>query len=119
MKRAVRYAAPRPPPLGIDAGQPDIVAGLEGIGAGVTSLAKVRIPGVPDLLVSWRGTWTLMEVKSPLGKRGGKTRDGQRLRDSQVTWAGKQRAPVHVVRSLTDALEAIGAQRSRAQEARS
>lgn len=102
----------------IDATHTEIVAGLRACGAAVTSLAGVGA-GVPDLLVSYRSRWAVLEVKQPLGPRGGESADGQRLRASQRKWLASQRAPVHVVRSLDDALEAIGAARKGTQEARS
>jgi len=102
----------------IDAGHREIVDGLRAIGAAVTSLAAAG-GGVPDLLASYRGRWWVLEVKQPAGPRGGTSADGQRLRDTQREWISRQRAPVYVVRGLNDALEALGAARKGAQEARS
>lgn len=109
-----RRAASRPT-LGIDREQPEIVAALEAIGAVVTVLSTAGVPGLPDLLVSHRGRWHLLEVKSPLGPRGGGDR-GAKLRQTQVEWISRQRAAVSVVRSVDDALEAVGAVRKRAQQ---
>lgn len=99
----------------IDANHREIVDGLRAIGAAVTSLAAIG-SGVPDLLVSFRGRWHLVEVKRPRGPRGGR---GGALTAEQRTWIAIQRAPIHVVRSLSDALDAIGAARKGHQEARS
>ena len=102
----------------IDVTHRPIVDGLRAIGAGVTSLAAVGA-GVPDLLISYRGCWHVLEVKQPIGPRGGTSADGQHLGDAQREWIKKQRAPVGVVRGLDAALEAIGAARKGQQEARS
>lgn len=102
----------------IDATHRSIVDGLRAIGASVTSLAALG-GGVADILTSHRGVWHVLEIKSPAGPRGGDSSKGQRLRESQREWIARQRAPVHVVRSLDDALEALGAARKQGQEARS
>ena len=91
----------------IDSNHGEIVAALRAIGAEVTSLAAVGA-GVPDLLASYRGDWHVIEVKSPAGPRGGDSAAGQRLRETQRAWISRQRARVHVVRSVDDALEAVG-----------
>jgi len=95
----------------VDPTQQPIVEGLRAIGCHVVSLASAG-RGVPDLLVSHRGRWHLLECKRPLGPRGGKSADGQRLRETQERFKAAARAPVHVVRSLAEALEAIGATRA-------
>ncbi len=100
----------------IDANHREIVEGLRAIGAGVTSLAAVG-GGCPDLLASYRGRWHALEVKQPAGPRGGASASGQHLRETQRRWIEQHRAPVHVVRSVSDALEAIGATRKSGQEA--
>jgi hypothetical protein len=102
----------------IDTTHRPIVEGLRAIGAHVVSLAAIG-GGIPDLLVSHRNRWHLLECKRPLGPRGGSSADGQHLRATQERFKSAARAPVHVVRSLEDALEAIGATRKAAQEARS
>lgn len=95
----------------IDATHRSIVDGLRAAGVHVVSLAAVG-GGVPDLLVGHRNRWHVLEVKQPIGPRGGSSTDGQRLRESQERFLRMARAPVHVVRSLDDALEAIGACRA-------
>lgn len=63
-----RYAAKR------DSNEPEIIAELVGYGA---SVQKLSAPGVPDLLVGYRGGNYLVEVKAP--KTG-------RLTEEQRTW---------------------------------
>lgn len=99
-----------------DDNEPEIVNALVGAGAVVTRLDG---DGVPDLLVGYKGKTFLLEVKLPLGVRGGFTRhrdhEGGRgdLTAAQVkwwdSWTGERAV---VVRSPADALEAIGELRS-------
>ena len=89
-----------------DATQALIVRALRDHGAHVTSLAAVG-GGVPDLLVSYAGRWFVMEVKRPAGPRGGRSADGQRLRESQEAFVQAARAPVSVVRSGVEAIDAL------------
>ena len=81
-----------------DRNHTNIVDGLRGIGATVQSLANVG-GGVPDLLVGFRGTNYLMEVKAKRGK----------LTDPQVEWHDQWRGSVVIVRNLDEALKTIGA----------
>ena len=86
-----RYAARR------DNNERAIVDALEGVGATVVSISE---NGVPDLLVGWRGETYLIEVK---GKRG-------KLTPPQEAFIGGwDGSPVRVVRSVNEALQAIGA----------
>jgi len=82
-----------------DANQTEICAALRKVGATVQDLSRVG-GGCPDLLVGYRGENYLMEVKVKTG----------RLRQSQIefqkTWDGDD---VFVVRSVDDALIAVGA----------
>jgi hypothetical protein len=68
-----------------DANQTEIVAALRGIGAHVQSLADVG-KGCPDLLVSFRGAWFVLKLKSPGGK----------LTDDERDWHNAARASVFV-----------------------
>ncbi len=96
-----------------DGNEKPIVDALRSVGATVTRLGDA---GVPDLLVGYRGATTLLEVKLPLGARGGKSQRREAeggsgdLTKSQVlwwsTWLG---APAIIVRSVDEALAAIGA----------
>jgi hypothetical protein len=78
-----------------DLNQAAIVAALRAIGCSVQILNQ---GGVPDLLVGFRGVNYLLEVKSARG----------RLTSSQQPFLSLWRGHVAVVRSLTDALMAIG-----------
>lgn len=84
----------------IDANHAEIVGALRGVGAHVQSLADLG-RGVPDLLVGFRGRWVVIEVKGPRGK----------LTAAEQSWVDEcgTRAPVHVVRSVDQALRVIGA----------
>ncbi len=98
-----------------DANEPAVIAALEAAGAAVQQLDG---DGLPDLLVSWRGVLTLLEVKDHDGgvatrssHRGkGNTLEGDMaaLTPSQVRWWGswKGKPPV-IVRSPAEALLAI------------
>lgn len=84
-----------------DTNQSDIVAALKAIGAEVTSLAGVG-SGVPDLLVSFRGQWHLMEVKD-----GSRPPSQRALKWTQQRWRERQQAPVHVVHGPAEAVEVL------------
>jgi len=89
--------------LARDSNEAEIVAALRAVGAFVY---KLHTPC--DLLVGYRGVTYLLEVKRPLGPRGGK-RGGTLTpaqKDFNLQWKG---APVQIVRSATEALRAIGA----------
>jgi hypothetical protein len=92
-----------------DANEPEIVAALKAVGATVQQLSG---EDVPDLLVGFRGGDYLLEVKRPLGPRGGHAEGIKHvsLTPEQATWhaAWRGRPPV-VVRSVDEALRAIGA----------
>lgn len=90
-----------------DPGELAIVEALEDAGASVSRLSG---EGVPDLLVGFRYETFLIEVKAPLGPRGGASKNSQRLKPSQEGWRSVWLGgPVHTVRSPQEALEAIGA----------
>lgn len=77
----------------------DICATLRAAGCAVTQIkAASGQAGVPDLLVSFRGRWYVLELKTPKGK----------LSPAQQAWHTKQQAPVFVVRTPEEALTAIG-----------
>lgn len=89
-----------------DKNEPEIIRALEAVGAFVT---KLHEGGVPDLLCGWRGGMHLLEVKGPLGVKGGK--HGAVLTDAQVEWHERWTAAgcaVHIVRSVEEALTVIG-----------
>ena len=89
-----RYAAKR------DAVEPEITEALDAIGASYRKLSDPKKPGLPDLLVGYRGVDFQFEVKS----EGGRLSDDQR--DYQDTWRGRR---PEVVRCQRDVLEALGA----------
>lgn len=82
-------------PSRVDANQRPIVLGLRKIGALVLHLHTIR-HGAPDLLVLFRGVFYLMEIKTLTGK----------LTPDEITFHAIW--PVHIVRSLADALAVLG-----------
>lgn len=95
-----------------DTNEPEVVNALVAAGAVVTRLDG---DGVPDLLVGFKGKSFLLEVKLPLGARGGVTRhrkweggDGDMTRAQVAWWAAWTGEPAIVVRSPQEALRAIG-----------
>lgn len=87
----------------VDANQEQVVSALRAAGAVVQSLAAIG-KGVPDLLVSFRGSLFLLEVKD-----GRKPPSGQKLTEAQTKWHQAWGATVEVVNSPEQALTAIGA----------
>jgi hypothetical protein len=87
----------------VDENQAAIVKRLRMAGYSVQVLSD---KGLPDLLVACPGHNVLMEVKRPLGPQGGM--DGRTLTPDQVAWHAKWRGPIHVVRSVGEALEIMG-----------
>lgn len=96
-----------------DANEPQVIAALQAVGAAVQQLD----PPLPDLLVSFRGVLSLLEVKdvdrterkNP-HKRNDVAGVPPSLTGQQAAWwsAWKGKAPV-VVRTPEEALAAIGA----------
>lgn len=84
----------------VDANQDQIVSALRAAGATVQSLSQIG-HGCPDVLASFRGQNHLFEIKNPKGK--------DKVNDEQKKWHIAWCAPVHVVRSPEEALQAIGA----------
>ena len=82
----------------IDSNQPLIVSALRKVGAHVTSLAAVGC-GCPDLLVSHRNRWFLLEVKDPAKPPSART-----LTPDQAAWHAAARGPVSVVLTAEDAV---------------
>lgn len=89
-----------PRPERRDANEPAIVKALRTCGATVVYQSANLAPGIPDLLVGFRGETFLLEVKMPKGA----------LTDAQVkfhaNWTG---SPIHIVHDETEAERAIGA----------
>jgi len=80
----------------IDRTHAEVVQALRACGYGVQSLATVG-KGCPDLLVSAKGRWYVLEVKAEKGL----------LRALQAVWQSNHCAPVHVVRSAEDAVKVV------------
>ena len=96
----------------VDDNHGEIVNGLRRVGAEVQSLASVG-NGCVDALVAFRGTWYTAEIKD-----GSKLLSRQKLTPAEQEWHERfsRQAPVHIWRSLDEALRAIGAiQSSRAK----
>lgn len=81
-----------------DKNQAEIVEALRGAGASVHPLHQVGA-GVPDLLVGFRGTNYLLEVKTEQGT----------LTDDQADWILAWKGEACIVRTTLEALHAIGA----------
>ena len=84
-----------------DANEPQIVAALEGVGASV-----IRLDKPVDLLVGYRGRNLLLEVKTPLGPKGG--RSHSKATPEQRDFFARWRGQFSVVRTVEEALAAIG-----------
>lgn len=82
----------------IDENQPAIVQALRDVGASVQPLHAVG-KGCPDLLVGWRGTNYLVEIKNPA-----KPRADRQLTSDQVEWKYRWCGTVHLVESIEQAL---------------
>ena len=85
----------------VDANQSEIVAALRKAGAHVQSLAAIG-HGCPDLLVSHRNKWHLLEVKD-----SSKPPSARKLTEDQVAWHAQAKAPVWVVSTLDEAFVAL------------
>lgn len=86
----------------VDANQSEIVAALRAVGASVQPLHAVG-GGCTDLAVGFRGVNYMIEVKD-----GDKPPSARKLTPDQVTWHEAWRGQVCVVKSVEEALEAIG-----------
>lgn len=81
------------------------MAALRRAGAFVEPLHGVG-GGCPDLLVGFRGVWSVIEVKD-----GAKVPSARKLTPDEAEWhaMASLHAPVHVATDLVSALRAIGA----------
>jgi hypothetical protein len=85
----------------VDLNHTEVVNALRAAGCTVQSLAEVG-DGCPDLLVGYRGTTWLLEVKSPGGS----------VTEDQVQWLARWRGGcTRVVYSPEQALAVVGARR--------
>lgn len=81
----------------VDGNHTEIVEALRAAGASVQSLAAVH-GGCPDLLVGYRGTNHVIEVK-----------DGGSFTPMQKAWHRDWQGKAHVANSVEDALLIVGA----------
>ncbi len=86
----------------VDGNQAQIVAALRQIGASVVTCHAVG-QGFPDISVGYNGATYLLEIKDP-----SKPIRDQALTPSQVRFHEAWRGHVAVVKSVPEALEAIG-----------
>jgi len=87
----------------VDSNHHEIVAALRAAGRRVLDLSRVG-SGCPDLLVCVGGKLLLMEVKTPLGPKGGASKS--KLTPDQEAF--RHQWPFVVVRSVAEALAATG-----------
>ena len=92
----------------VDANQSQIVAALRDVGASVQPLHAVG-QGCPDLLVGFRGQCFTLECKD-----GSLPPSARKLTEAQKWWHMNWRGHVVVVKSVDEALEAIGVDSFRA-----
>lgn len=85
-----------------DSNHSEIVTELRKAGCSVQSLASLG-SGVPDALVARAGKMFLLEIKD-----GSKPPSAQRLTYDESIWGLKWRAPVHIVHSVEEAMQAVG-----------
>lgn len=91
-----------------DPNEKPIMEALRKAGCLVTQLNG---KGIPDLLVGVRGRFVLLEVKQPKGKKGGQSKAGQRLRETQRAFfiaCEELGLPAYVARSPEEALRRVG-----------
>jgi len=86
----------------VDGNQAEIVKALRQIGASVATCHAVG-QGFPDICVGYNGDTFLLEIKDPTKPKG-----DQKLTPSQVEWHKSWRGHVAVVKTVQQALEAIG-----------
>jgi Holliday junction resolvase len=89
--------------VGVDTNQKQIVKAIRKVGGECISLTDAG-QGVPDVLASFRGSMYLLEIKNPERK--------WKLRQTQIDWHEKWQAPVHVVETIEEVLQIIGAIRT-------
>lgn len=89
----------------VDANQAEIVKALRKAGAKVQPIHTVG-KGCPDIIVAHNGRWYAAEIKD-----GNKPPSARELTDDEKKWHEEfsQAAPVHIWKSIEDALTTIGA----------
>lgn len=83
------------------------MAAAEAAGVSVQPLHCPNAKGVPDLLLGIDGFNVLVEVKRPLGPRGGRSHNHQNLKPDQVAWHKSWQGQVCVVRSVDEMIDLI------------
>lgn len=86
-----------------DANQAAVTKALRKIGAEVTHIHRLG-RGVPDLLVSFRNIWHVLEVKD-----GAKPPSARALTPDEQAWISRQKALVAIVNSPEEAVRYITA----------
>lgn len=89
----------------VDSNQSEIVQVLRTMGCSVQTLAAVGC-GVPDLLVGYRSSNYLIEVKD-----GGKPTSAQKLTPDQIRWHQEWRGQKVVINSIDAAIEFLKQQK--------
>ena len=89
----------------IDDNQVEIVKALREVGATVQPLHAVGA-GCPDILVGFRGTNLLMEIKD-----GSKSPSRRKLTPDQVAWHGHWFGQVAIVNSVQQAIDALNGEK--------
>lgn len=103
--RTLNTEAPMRRAAAVDGNQRQIVQALRAVGATVQHLHQVGA-GCPDLMVGYRRRTFLLEVKDPAQQPS-----RQRLTPDEETWHRVWKGlPVETVRTVAEALRAIGAQ---------
>lgn len=87
----------------VDANQREIVEALRRVGATVQPLHTIG-SGCPDILVGYRGTNILLELKD-----GDKPLSRRRLTADEERWHAEWRGQVATADSVDEALQQIGA----------
>lgn len=91
----------------VDANQGEIVEALRRIGAGVLSLAQLG-KGVPDLLVWYRGAYSLLEIKMPVYRKT-MPKTMEPLTPDQERFHWEWPGEIYVVSTVDEAFLAVGA----------
>lgn len=86
-----------------DANQNDVVKALRRVGASVRDTSRLG-EGFPDLVVGYRADNFLLEVKD-----GTKPPSARKLTQPEEEFINNWRGTVYVVKSVGEALQAIGA----------
>ena len=81
-----------------------VVQRLRAIGASVEEIMRPL-----DLLVGHRGVTMLVEIKGAVGPRGGKSKRGQKLRDSQERFIFEWNGAPPIVVTLDDCVAQVEA----------